>query len=112
MPWASARAQLLLWGIDLPPLGSARSWIMEEMVHRERMRSWHYHYSNVLGIAAQVSGDKTLVDKLATHLDTLFNMELHSSGSYDFIGNTMLSEGRVAPTDADLFAKLDRMPDV
>ena len=85
---------------------------MEEMVHRERMRSWHYHYSNVLGIAAQVSGDKNLVDKLATHLDTLFNMELHSSGSYDFIGNSMLSSGNEPLKDSDIFAKLDRIPDV
>jgi hypothetical protein len=85
---------------------------MEEMVHRERMRSWHYHYSNVLGIAAQVSGDKNLVDKLATHLDTLFNMELHSNAAYDFIGNSMLSKEKESPTDADIFSKLDRIPDV
>lgn len=82
------------------------------MVHRERMRSWHYHYSNVLGIAAQVSNDKNLVDNLANHLDTLFNMELHSSGSYDFIGKSVKTASDAPSTQEDILKKLDRIPDV
>jgi hypothetical protein len=85
---------------------------MEEMVHRERMRSWHYHYSNVLGIAAQVSNDKGLVDKLASHLDTLFNMELHSSGSYDFIGKSVQTAKNAPTSQEEMLKKLDRIPDV
>ena len=82
------------------------------MVHRERMRSWHYHYSNVLGVAAQVSKDKKLVDNLANHLDTLFNMELHSSGSYDFIGKSLGAADKTPNTQEDILKKLDRIPDV
>lgn len=103
---------MLLWGIELPPRGSARSWIMEEMVHRERVRSWHYHYSQVLGVAAQVTGNKDLVDKLADHLDKLFGMELHESESYDFVTSNVTVSKRVSPTDEDLFKILDRIPDV
>jgi len=103
---------MLLWGIEIPPRGSARSWIMEEMVHRERMRKWHYHYSQVLGLAAQVTGDKNLLDKLASRLDKLFNMELHIPESYDFIGTDGDIEDRVSPSDEELLNMLDRIPDV
>ena len=103
---------MLLWGVELPPRGSARSWIMEEMVHRERMRSWHYHYSQVLGVAAQVTNNKKLVDKLADHLDKLFNMELHATESYDFISTKTTVSERVSPTDNELFSMLDRIPNV
>ncbi len=103
---------MLLWGIELPPRGSARSWIMEEMVHRERMRQWHYHYSQVLGVAAQVTGNKDLVNNLADHLDKLFHMELHAPESYDFIAAQATVSNNASPrSDEELLAMLDRIPD-
>jgi hypothetical protein len=82
------------------------------MIHRGRMRQWHYHYSQVLGVAAQVTGDKTLVDKLATHMDKLFHMELHAPESYDFIGSSAtVSEDPSPPKDDELLQMLDRIPD-
>lgn len=85
---------------------------MEEMVHRERMRQWHYHYSQVLGVAAQVTQSKDLVDKLADHLDKLFHMELHAPESYDFIAKSAkVSESPSPRSDEELLAMLDRIPD-
>jgi hypothetical protein len=76
------------------------------------MRQWHYHYSQVLGVAAQVTGNKDLVDKLADHLDKLFHMELHATESYDFItGSTKVSEGHSPRSDEELLSMLDRIPD-
>ena len=76
------------------------------------MRQWHYHYSQVLGVAAQVTGNKDLVDKLANHLDKLFHMELHASESYDFISsNAKVSESHSPRSDEELLKMLDRIPD-
>jgi len=76
------------------------------------MRQWHYHYSQVLGVAAQVTGNKDLVDKLADHLDKLFHMELHATESYDFIaGSAKVSEEHSPRSDEELLSMLDRIPD-
>lgn len=81
------------------------------MIHRERMRQWHYHYSQVLGVAAQVTQNKDLVDKLADHLDKLFHMELHATESYDFIGSSAkVSEDHSPRSDEELLKMLDRIP--
>ena len=75
------------------------------------MRQWHYHYSQVLGVAAQVTGNKDLVDKLADHLDKLFHMELHAPESYDFIsGSAKVSEEHSPRSDEELLNLLDRIP--
>ena len=76
------------------------------------MRQWHYHYSQVLGVAAQVTNNKDLVDKLADHLDKLFHMELHAPESYDFItGNAKVSQEHSPRSDEELLSMLDRIPD-
>ena len=76
------------------------------------MRQWHYHYSQVLGVAAQVTNNKDLVDKLADHLDKLFHMELHAPESYDFIsGSVTVSEEHSPRSDEELLKLLDRIPD-
>jgi len=99
-------------GLKLPPRGSATAVILENMVHRERMRSWNYHVSSVLTLAAQITGDRKLIDKLATHLDKLYNMELHQFGAYD----SSVAEDK--PTSAkeksvdEMMALLDRLPNV
>ncbi len=75
------------------------------------MRQWHYHYSQVLGVAAQVTNNKDLVDKLADHLDKLFHMELHAPESYDFIsGSAKVSEEHSPRSDEELLNLLDRIP--
>jgi hypothetical protein len=103
---------MLMWGIELPPRGSARSWILEEMVHRQRMRQWHYHYTDVISVAAKVTGDKDLISTLAEHLDKLFHMELHAPESYDFIAKAAkVSDSHSPRTDEELLAMLDRIED-
>ena len=66
----------------------------------------------MLGVAAQVTSNKDLVDKLADHLDKLFNMELHAPESYDFITSNATVKDRVSPSDEELLKILDRIPDV
>jgi len=83
---------------------------MENMLLRERTRAWNYHVNSVLTLAAQLTGDKTLIDRLATHLDKLYNMELHEFGAYD---SSVVEEKTTTTKEKsveEMFALLDRLP--
>jgi hypothetical protein len=76
------------------------------------MRSWNYHVSSVLTLAAQITGDRKLIDKLATHLDKLYNMELHLFGAYD---STEIGEKETSSKEKsveEMMNLLDRLPNV
>jgi hypothetical protein len=90
------------------------SYLLEEMVHRERLRKWHYHMSDILALAAQVSGNKQLLDKVIDQTNTLYKMEIHSVGAYDSaIGHTnKTEEDTKKKSDEDLLKLLDGLPDV
>lgn len=74
------------------------------------MRSWSYHISTVLSLAAQITGNKSLIDKLATHLDKLYNMELHRYAAYDSTVEEVAPDAPQQKSVEDMFALLDRLP--
>lgn len=103
----------MLRGITLPPRGSAHSVVLEEMIHRERMRKWHYHMSDVLSLSAQMTGKKEILDKLIDQIDMLFKMEIHSSGAYDLNkSQSMHSNADKKRSDEELLKLLDKLPNV
>lgn len=103
----------MLRGLQLPPLGSVQSYLLEEMVHRERMRKWHYHMSDILALAAQISNNKNLLDKVVEQTNTLYKMEIHSIGAYhSTMEDSTKANKEVPKSDKELLSLLDGLPDV
>jgi hypothetical protein len=102
----------MLRGLPLPPRGSVQSCLLEELIHRERLRKWHYHMSDILALAAQISGNKHTLDKLIDQTSTLYKMEIHAVGAYDSDIEHKTSTEEVKKSDKDLLKILDGLPDV
>jgi hypothetical protein len=69
--------------------------------------------SDILALAAQVSGSKSLLDKVIEQTNTLYKMEIHSVGAYDsaIVHSNQTEEGP-RKSDEDLLKILDGLPDV
>ena len=81
------------------------------MVYRERLRSWKESSISVLGVAAQSSGSKKLLEMLGEACDELLSMVLHAPESYDLASqpSRVYSEAdKPKLTDAELLSLLDK----
>ncbi len=70
--------------------------------------------SDILALAAQISGNKALLDKVVDQTNTLYKMEIHSVGAYDSAINNSnnTTEDSSKKSDEDLLKLLDGLPDV
>ncbi|MAG27770.1 hypothetical protein CMI47_19755 [Candidatus Pacearchaeota archaeon] len=69
-------------GIELPPRGSVQSAVMEEMIHRERVREWKSAELQVLNYAFQATRNEKLFEELAGHVSNIMSMALHMPEAY------------------------------
>jgi hypothetical protein len=84
---------------------------MEEVIHRDRVRKWHYHTLELLSVVAKTSGSKSILSKMADQLDLLYRMEIHAPDAYDL--NTKNStKADSSKTEDDILKMLDKIPNV
>ena len=89
---------------------------MEEMVHRERLRSWKRLQVEILNLAAQVTKSPEIVDQVSSNLSSYYNMVVHNPGAYDLhtrvSGNSRYSSNSDSNDTAAMLKKLEDIPDV
>jgi hypothetical protein len=82
---------------------------MEEIVHRDRIRKWHYHTLEMLSIVASSSGSKAIFEKVGEKLDLLYRMEIHAPGAYD-LNKQATDTNQLEKSDQEIFNLLDKIP--
>jgi hypothetical protein len=92
---------------------------MEEMVHRERLRSWKRLQVEILNLAAQVTKKPEMIDMVTENLSEYYNMVVHNSNAYDLSGRVSgnsrySSSGSSSDSSstAEMLKKLEEIPDV
>lgn len=89
---------------------------MEEMIHRERLRSWKRLQVEILNLAAQVTKSPEIVDQVSSNLSSFYNMVVHNAGAYDLhtrvSGNSRYSTSSGESDTAAMLKKLEDIPDV
>ena len=90
---------------------------MEEMVHRERLRSWKRLTVEILNLASQVTRDPSIIGQVGDTLSDYYNMVVHNKGAYDLhsrlMDNSRYSSGGVNETSKEeMLKKLGDIPDV
>jgi len=102
-------------GVELPPRGSVRSCVMEEMVHRERIRSWKSLLVELNTLTAHISKDPELLSKVGEEAADYYSMVVHGSGAYDLnrrlTGNSRAIKGDTVKEDLKILKMLDGLPD-
>ncbi len=68
--------------------------------------------SDILSLAAQISGNKQTLDKLVDQTATLYKMEIHAVGAYDSGIEHKTTTEEAKKSDKDLLKILDGLPDV
>lgn len=115
-PWGSARAELLLRGVELPPRGSVRAAILEEMVYRERTRGWKKTIIELLTVAVNTNKSQETFSELSEALNDYYSMVVHSPGAYDLSrllkSRKSYSSKSKEFSKSDLLKKLEGIPDV
>lgn len=102
----------------MPPRGSVRSAVLEEMVHRERLRSWKRLQVEIFNLAAQITKSPEMVDEVTKNLSEFYNMVVHNPNAYDLsgrvTGNSRFRDSQSSSTDsaAEMLKKLEEIPDV
>lgn len=97
--------------MELPPRGSVRAAVLEEMVFRERTRSWKRVVIELLTAALNSNSSKETFEELTSTLNDFYNMVVHKPGAYD-LTKVLRSKPREEVTEADLLKKLEGIPDV
>jgi len=95
----------------LPPRGSVRAAVLEEMVYRERTRSWKRTVIELLTVAVQTNKSQETFTELSNTLNDYYNMVVHSPEAYDLSKITRSTSKREFSTN-DLMSKLEGIPDV
>ena len=98
-------------GISLPPRGSVQSAIMEEMVHRERVRDWKRGELHVITSAYSALTTDKLLEQLVEHSTSIMQMALHYPGAYDLKEKPATGGGSPSKSDSEYLGMLDSMPD-
>jgi hypothetical protein len=91
------------------------SYILEELVIRERIREWKYQGVALLHTALQTYKTPDLVDKLISSSDEMFSMVMHREGAYDLTDKPEKSSAEkkdlLTPDVKKYFEMLDRLED-
>ncbi len=85
--------------------------MLEEMIFRERTRSWKRTVVEILTVAIQANKNKDTFEELTSTLNDFYNMVVHNPGAYD-LNRILRSKPRDEVTEADLLKKLEGIPDV
>tara|TARA_R100000278_G_C5437700_1_gene152553 strand:- start:386 stop:673 length:288 start_codon:yes stop_codon:yes gene_type:complete len=95
----------------LPPRGSVRAAVLEEMVYRERTRSWKRTVIELLTVAVQTNKSPETFSELSNTLNDFYNMVVHAPEAYDLNKITRSTTKREF-SKSDLMSKLEGIPDV
>jgi hypothetical protein len=95
----------------LPPRGSVRAAVLEEMVYRERTRSWKRTVIELLTVAVQTNKNSDTFTELSNTLNDYYNMVVHSPEAYD-LNRITRSTPKSKFSTTDLMSKLEGIPDV
>lgn len=68
--------------------------------------------SDILALAAQISGNKALLDRVIEQTNALYKMEIHATGAYDSAIEDKQPKQESKKSDEDLLKLLDGLPDV
>ena len=64
---------------------------MEEMVHRERLRSWKRLTVEILNLASQVTRDPSIIGQVGDTLSDYYNMVVHNKGPTIYIAGSWIT---------------------
>ena len=99
-------------GISLPPRGSVQSAIMEEMVHRDRIREWKRGELHVITSAYGALQNDKLLEQLVAQSTSIMEMALHYPSAYDIKEKPEAEVNAPGKPDVDYLSMLDSLPDV
>jgi hypothetical protein len=97
--------------VELPPRGSVRAAVLEEMIYRERTRGWKRTVVELLSVAVQTNKSQETFEELSRTLNDYYNMVVHNPGAYD-LSRITRSKAKSKFTKQDLMSKLEGIPDV
>jgi hypothetical protein len=80
--------------------------VLEEMVYRERVRTWKTHYIDVLSVAAKTSGSMKLLTRVGAACDDLLGMVMHTDGAYS-LSDRPPEEFEDSKSDSEMLAMMD-----
>ena len=105
----------MLRGIELPPRGSVRSCIMEEMVHRERIRSWKSLMLQLNTLVAHTVKSSEALSEVGKDLSELYDMIIHNAGAYrldDRLKDNSRSDSNSKKDIYEIAKLVEGLPDV
>ena len=97
--------------MELPPRGSVRAAVLEEMIYRERTRGWKQTVVALVSIAVQTNKSPETFEELSHTLNDYYNMVVHNPGAYD-LSRITRSKPKSKYSKQDLMSKLEGIPDV
>lgn len=96
----------------MPPRGSIQSALLEEMIHRERLRLWKTQEIKLLEEAFSANPNQKTLDDITNLRSSFMRMALHLEGAYDLKERESLQSDEPAPkTDRDILELLDKIPE-
>lgn len=96
--------------MELPPRGSIQSGILEEVIHRERIRLWKSQEIKLNEELLRLAATEETYTELTNLRATLMSMALHLPGAYD-VKERPKQEVEVKKSDKDYLDLLDNLPD-
>jgi hypothetical protein len=96
----------------LPPRGSIQSALLEEMVHRERLRLWKEQEIKLFEQAFAANPSQKTLDEVTNLRSSFMRMALHLEGAYDLKERESIKSEEPPPkTDREILELLDKIPE-
>lgn len=101
----------MMLGVPLPPRGSVKSAVLEEMINRRRVQNWRREEMAILSQAYSATRNEKLFERLGDQATKIMAMMLHLPGAYE--PEKLPEPETKSPSDLELLAMLDKsLPDI
>ena len=98
-------------GVPLPPRGSVKSAVLEEMVNRRRIQAWRREEMSIWSQAYIATRNEKLFERLGDQATKIMAMMLHLPGAYE--PEKLPEPETQSPSDLELLEMLDKsLPDL